>query len=428
MTTYGQPRLWGDRIVTFGDHCHESIWVQCWYRSITPGFTDLKASGGYLYPRSLLPFSDGRYIGVCGYAELWSRPVFVDGYLFTRGVNKETKAGVIFCWDLRALPEDARVVAAREAFARGQQDQAVKGLIAVLKGDSRRPRAEACAALSKMSQAAALAGSDLARLTPDWWQPDGKAAFAALVALGTITEKDVLAKVKDPSIDARRQAWQILTTVTPKSDATIAAARTATVKEADERARQFALNCLMSHGEAAMPTLMAMVESPEEQRVGLTVLGMLGDKGRSALPKVLPLLEHADADVCRFAAVAATRIAPEDRLPDTAEKWLKEMVLAPVPILGVAKCDYSLAVRHLHRFGAKAMPVFAETCTTATEKRDWQRLLRGAYGLSLYGPAAKEYLPVLEDGLKKFSNHKDYNGCIKSPLEKAIAIVQKDKN
>ena len=422
---FSQPRLWGDRVVTFGDHCHESIWAQCWYRSISPGFKDLKASGSHLYPRALVPVSgDGKYIGVCGYAELWSRPVFVDGYLFTRGVNKETKSGVIFCWDFRALPEDARVVAAREVFAKGQQDQAVKDLIAILKGDSRRPRADACSALAKMGQAAAPAGPDLARLMSDWWQPDGKAAFAALVALGTITEKDVLAKVSDPSIDARRYAWQILATVTPKSEATIAAARTATIKEADERARQFALTCLMSHGEAAVPTLLAMIESPDEQRVGLTVLGMMGAKGKSALPKVVPLLEHADADLSRFAAVAATKIAPEDRLPDTAEKWLREIVLAPTPILGVAKCDYLLAARHLHRFGPKAMPVFTEACTVGAEKRDYYKVVRAAYGLSLYGPAAKEHLPVLEDCLKKLSGHKDYNSRIKPPLEKAMAIIK----
>ena len=45
-------------------------------------------------------------------------------------------------------------------------------------------------------------------------------------------------------------------------------------------------------------------------------------------------------------------------------------------------------------------------------------MLRGAYGLSLYGAAAKDQLPVLEECLKKFSNHKDYAGCIKPPLEK----------
>lgn len=423
-TFWGQFHLWGDRMVLIGDHCHESLWGQCAYTALTPGYKDLKVSGGVLYPRSLVRFADGKYVGVCGYAELWSRPVFVDGYLFARGVNKESGCGTIFCWDLRALPEDARVVAARELFAKGRQDQAVKDLIAVLKGDSRRPRADACNALAKMGQAAAPAGPDLARLMPDWWQPDGKAAFAALVALGTLTEKDVLARVSDPSIDARRYAWQILARVTPKSEATIAAARTATFKEADERARQFSLTCLMSHGEAAVPTLLTMIDSPDEQRVGLTVLGMMGVKGKSALPKVLPLLEHADADLSRFAAVAATKIAPEDRLPDTAEKWLRDIVLAPTPLLGVAKCDYLLAARHLHRFGPKAMPVFVEACTVGAEKRDYFQVVRAAYGLSLYGPAAKEHIPVLENCLKKLSGHKDYAGRIKPQLEISIAIIK----
>lgn len=54
-------------------------------------------------------------------------------------------------------------------------------------------------------------------------------------------------------------------------------------------------------------------------------------------------------------------------------------------------------------------------------------MLRGAYGLSLYGAAAKDQLPVLEECLKKFSNHKDYAGCIKPPLEKAIAMIKDDR-
>jgi outer membrane protein assembly factor BamB len=422
-TYHAQFHVWGNRIVLIGDHCHESLWYQCTYLALTHGFKDLKTSGDVLYPRSLLSTSAGKYTGVCGYGELWSRPVFVDGYLFARGVNKESGCGTIFCWDLRALPEDARVVAAREAFAKGQQERAVKDLIAVLKGEARRPRADACNALAKMGQAAAPAGTDLARLMGDWWQPDGKAAFAALIALGTITENDVLARASDPSIDARRKAWQILVTVAPKSEATIAAARRAAVKEDDEQVRQCALTCLVSHGEAAVPILMAMVESPEEQRVGLTVLGMLGDKGKSALPKVLPLLEQADEDLCRFAAVAATKIAPEDRLPDTAGKWLKEMFLAPVPILGTAKCDYLLAARHLHRLGPQSMPVFVEACKVGIEKNDYYRLVRAAYGLSLYGAAAREHLPILEEGLKKFANHKDINGRIKPTLEKSIAVI-----
>jgi len=158
--SFGQFHIWGDRMVIFGDICHESIWYQCWYRSMTPGYKDLKATGGILYPRSLLPTSAGKYIGVCGYAELWCRPVFVDGYLFTRGVNKQEGLGTIFCWDLRALPEDKRVTAAKDAFAKGQKAEAIQDLIGVLKDTPRRPRADACRVLEKLGQSAVTAGPD----------------------------------------------------------------------------------------------------------------------------------------------------------------------------------------------------------------------------------------------------------------------------
>jgi hypothetical protein len=192
-------------------------------------------------------------------------------------------------------------------------------------------------------------------------------------------------------------------------------------------ARQAALECLVAHGEAAVPTLLAMIEAEDERPVGFAALGMLGTKAKSASPKLLTLLEGADTNLCRYALVATTKLAPGDRLPDTAEKWLKEMMLSPASFPRDARCDYMLGARHLQRFGPKHIPTFAEVCATATEKRDWPRMLWGVYGLSLYGTAAKEQLPVLEDCLRKFSNHKDYNGRIKPPLEKAIAMIKGDK-
>lgn len=63
------------------------------------------------------------------------------------------------------------------------------------------------------------------------------------------------------------------------------AAGKASVQEADGKSKQAALECLVSHGEAAVPTLMAMLEGPAEERpVGLTALGMLGDKAKAAQP------------------------------------------------------------------------------------------------------------------------------------------------
>ena len=427
-TYWAQFHLWGDRLVLIGDHCHESIISQCSYAALTPGCKDLKASGGLLYPRALLARSEGRYIGVCGYAELWCRPVFVDGYLFTRGVNKQEGLGTIFCWDLRALPEDKRVTAAKDAFAKGQEAEAVKALIGVLNLDARRVRADACRALAKMGQAAAPAGPDLVRLLPEWWQPDSKAAFAALVALGTRTEKAVLAAVDNPSVDVRRQAWQILTQVTPNADATIAAARKAAVKEPNGKSQQAALKCLVSHGEAGVPTLAAMLEgSAEERPVGLTALGMLGDKARAALPTLTKLLESKDEDTYRYALVAAMKVAGDEKLPDSAERGLKEAILNPGAVPRDAKCDFYQAARHLQRFGIRSIPVFVEACQAGARSQDWRQSLRAAYGLSLYGKGAKDELAVLEETLKAFSGHKDYRGCIKPPLEKAIAAIKDDK-
>ena len=426
-TYWGQFHLWGDRLVLIGDHCHESIISQCSYAALTPGYKDLKPSGGLLYPRALLPRSEDKYIGVCGYAELWCRPVFVDGYMFTRGINKESDCGVIFCWDFRALPEDKRVVAAREAFAQGQQDQAVKDLIAVLKGDLRRPRADACDALAKMGKAAAAAGPDLVALLPDWWQPDGKDAFGALVALGTVAEKAVLAAVDNPSADMRKQAWQILTTVTPKSEETIAAARKAAVEEEDGKSRQAALDCLVSHGEAAVPTLMAMLDGPAEERsVGLTALGMLGDNGKAALPTLTKMLKGKDQDTYRYALVAAMKVAPDDKLPDAAERGLKEAILKPRAVPRDAKCDFYQAAAHLQRFGKQSIPVFVQACREGAKSQDWRKSLRAAYGLSLYGTDAKDQLPVLEETLKAFSGHKDFRGCIKPPLDKHLTTIRGD--
>ena len=91
--------LWGDRLVLEGDHCHESLGQACFYQALTPGLKDLKVSGKPLAPRTF-----GKYVGVAAYIELWMRPAFANGYMFTRAVNKETGEGAILCWDLRAQP------------------------------------------------------------------------------------------------------------------------------------------------------------------------------------------------------------------------------------------------------------------------------------------------------------------------------------
>ena len=427
-TYWAQFHLWGDRLVLIGDHCHESIISQCSYAALTPGCKDLKASGGLLYPRALLARSEGRYIGVCGYAELWSRPVFVDGYLFTRGINKESDCGVIFCWDLRALSMDKRVTAARDAFAKGKETEAVSDLTALLKDDSRRVRAAACRTLAKLGRAVEPATPAMVALLSDWWQPDGKDAFESLVALGTVAEKAVLAAVDDPSADVRKQAWQILTTVTPKSDQTIVAARKAAVEEKDGKSQQSALDCLVSHGEAAVPTLMAMLEaSKEECSVGLTVLGMLGDKAKSALPTLTKMLESNNQDTYRYALVAAIKVVGDEKLPDSAERGLKEAILNPGAVPRDAKCDFYQAARHLQRFGIRSIPVFVEACQAGARSQDWRQSLRAAYGLSLYGKGAKDELAVLEETLKAFSGHKDYRGCIKPPLDEYMEAIREGR-
>ena len=99
-SVWGQFHLWGDRLVLIGDHCHESLSGVCTYRSLTPGYKDLKLSGQPLAPRAF-----GKYRGVCGYIECWMRPAFADGFLFTRAINKDNGHGAILCWDLRARPQ-----------------------------------------------------------------------------------------------------------------------------------------------------------------------------------------------------------------------------------------------------------------------------------------------------------------------------------
>ena len=261
----------------------------------------------------------------------------------------------------------------------------------------------------------------------DWWQPDGKDAFESLVALGTVAEKAVLAAVDDPSADVRKQAWQILATVTPKSDQTIVAAREAAVEEKDGKSQQSALDCLVSHGEAAVPTLMAMLEASKEERsVGLTALGMLGDKAKSALPTLTKMLESKNQDTYRYALVAAMKLVPDDKLPDTAERGLKEAMLNPWAVPRDAKCDFYQASRHLQRFGKQSIPVFVQACREGAKSQDWRKSLRAAYGLSLYGTDAKDQLPVLEETLKAFSGHKDFRGPIKVPLDKYMAAIRGD--
>ena len=91
--------LWGDRLVLEGNHSHESIGHVCLYQALTPGVKDLKVSGHPLAPRTF-----GKYAGIAGYGELWMRPAFADGLIFTRSVNRENGKGAILCWDLRTRP------------------------------------------------------------------------------------------------------------------------------------------------------------------------------------------------------------------------------------------------------------------------------------------------------------------------------------
>ena len=96
--------LWGDRLIAVGDDCHESIGHYCTYQSLTLGTSDWKFSGQPLMPRSIR-----QYVGVGGYLECWMQPVFADGLIFTRSVNRENGKGAILCWDLRARPNSTMV-------------------------------------------------------------------------------------------------------------------------------------------------------------------------------------------------------------------------------------------------------------------------------------------------------------------------------
>jgi len=100
---WGQFHLGGDRLVLIGDHCHVSLGMPCTFQSLTPGVKDLQISG-----RPFSPATFGKYTGVVGYAECWTRPASADGFLFTRSVNKETGQGAILCWDLRAQSESKK--------------------------------------------------------------------------------------------------------------------------------------------------------------------------------------------------------------------------------------------------------------------------------------------------------------------------------
>ena len=51
-----------------------------------------------------------------------------------------------------------------------------------------------------------------------------------------------------------------------------------------------------------------------------------------------------------------------------------------------------------------------------------------AYGLSLYGAAARDQLPVLEETLKAFAGHKDHDGCIKPPLDEYMKTTRAGAN
>ena len=149
--------------------------------------------------------------------------------------------------------------------------------------------------------------------------------------------------------------------------------------------------------------------------------------GEAALPTLTKMLESKDEDTYRYALVAAMKVAGDEKLPDCAERGLKEAILNPRAVPRDANCDFYQAARHLQRFGARSIPVFVEACQAGAKSQDWRQSLRAAYGLSLYGKGAKDELAVLEETLKAFSGHKDYRGCIKPPLEKAIAAIKDDK-
>ena len=100
----GHFHLWGDRLVSVGDDCHESIGHYCTYQSLTLGNSDWKLSGQPFMPRSIR-----QYVGVGGYQECWMQPAFADGLMFTRSVNRENGKGAILCWDLRARPDSTKV-------------------------------------------------------------------------------------------------------------------------------------------------------------------------------------------------------------------------------------------------------------------------------------------------------------------------------
>ena len=96
---WGRFFLWGDRLVVFGDDCHESIGHACYYQSLSIGPGEWKLTG---HP---IAFKNPRqYTGVGGYDSIWMRPAFADGLVFCRSVDKLTSRGAIICWDVRARP------------------------------------------------------------------------------------------------------------------------------------------------------------------------------------------------------------------------------------------------------------------------------------------------------------------------------------
>jgi len=96
---WGRFHLWGDRLVVFGDDCHESIGHSCPYQSLAIGPGEWKLTG-----RPIAFRNPRQYTGVGGYDSIWMRPAFADGLVFVRSVDKVTSRGAILCWDVRARP------------------------------------------------------------------------------------------------------------------------------------------------------------------------------------------------------------------------------------------------------------------------------------------------------------------------------------
>jgi HEAT repeat protein len=196
----------------------------------------------------------------------------------------------------------------------------------------------------------------------------------------------------DESQQVRREAAAALGMIHARPEESIPALLQA-FKDSDEWARMRAISAtgyFGPDGKDALPTLAALLEQPAGQRTnaGVTALGAMQMIGEPAKPYLLKALNNK---VSRSLAVEGLgSMGAREAIPEIT-KLLKD------PDAGVriaaARSLWKLAPKQ----AATVVPVLIEG---VKDQKHWAVRGRAIFALGEMGPAAKESVPALREGLK----------------------------